>query len=63
MFAELQVHGSLMRTPELSKVLVEDRGKRWKKLWNIEESLNMQRRAAGSRSGIEGIIISKSGKL
>ena len=28
-----------MRTPELSKVLVEDRGKRWKKLWNIEESL------------------------
>ena len=52
-----------MRTPELSKVLVEDRGKRWKKLWNIEESLNMQRRAAGSRSGIEGIIFSKSGKL
>ena len=28
-----------MRTPELSKVLVEDRGKRWKKLWNIEEGL------------------------
>ena len=52
-----------MRTLELSKVLVEDRGKRWKKLWNFEESLNMRRRAAGSRSGIEGIIISKSGKL
>ena len=42
-----------MRTPEISKVLVEDRGKRWKKLWNIEESLNMQRRAAVQAAGPE----------